>query len=157
MQKQFLRQRQREIDFGFQSTLEIGNYHIRPCLSSIQHKNLHLYRFCGQFIPSDLDYISLESIKLIMVSNQQTKVAYKLHNISGLLCWMNERYSCIWLFSLSPQYGPFHFRFKLQGSSIGKLNESRGPSNFMDTGALGPCPKLWQKELETWVMKAWLP
>ena len=74
-----------------------GNYRLRACLSSIQHKHLssptsllpiHLKQTWSRLI-QDLQ-------SLILVSNQLTrKVTSGLHTMSGLSCWMNQRYARI--------------------------------------------------------------
>lgn len=81
---------------------EMGNYYIRPYVSSIQHKNSTTYRLLAQFISNGLEQTNLGSLYLIPGSSQIIKVTlWAAH--AGLICWMNERYACT-RYSLSPYH-----------------------------------------------------
>ena len=68
------------------------DYGIRVCLSYIQRKNLTPYRYVVN-PPQRISSILIWVFKINSNVKSTLKITFMLHIISGLSCWMNERFT----------------------------------------------------------------
>ena len=71
--------------------ISLGCINFQPIHPSIHPtKNYNPYRLVAS--SSWINRLDLEFLKLLLVSKLPKIITFKIHTISWLLCWMNERY-----------------------------------------------------------------